>query len=423
MSSGYDPRVSRLWKLLRSPRLALGVLAFLAVYGGLAAWYPWQRPGGPRVPAWALALHLDRPFSSPVFLGAALLLFLSTAACTWDRTLRVAALFRGRVRPYGFQLPVRAGIDAAAFLAAQGFSRPRSGGACFRARAALWGGWVLHLGLLSLMAGVVAQQGWHDGGAFEIAEGESVRLAAPGTVFGRDRGAFAPSAPPDLAIGLLAFDPFLHQRGYAPDRASRIRVEPPGTAPIERALDRAAGVEVAGVTLFQAIPSGLAVVVESPQLGARALHLRDESDHRAHGTFNSPSGLPVVFGVDSDRSLHDPAGTGALAVWIEREGRRSPLAAGVPFDFGGEPARFVTVVRWGGFTYSINPGMPAVFAGFTLVLLGAALLTLPAGAAEIAATGVEPAAWVYLTRGREALVADWANATPPPSHTATEESS
>lgn len=415
--------MTRFWRQLRSPRLALTALGAVALYCGLAAWYPWLQVGAQKVPRWAAALHLDQPFSSPLFLGLIAVLFLSTAACTWDRTLRVAALASGRVHLSGIQLASRPGADLRGFLRAQGFGRPNASGVCFRSRFALWGGWVLHIGLLCLMAGVFVQQGFHDGGAFELAEGEALRLDAPRAVFDRERGALAATLPPSLEVGLLAFDPFLHQRGYAPDRASRLRITRAGASPVEASIDRAAGAEVGGVTLFQAIPAGLALVVELPGGEIRALHLHEETHTRSVGSFDSPGGRAVIFAIDSERHVDDPAGTGVLAVSSESAVARAALTPGAMFDFGGTPARFVAITRWGGFTYSIDPGMSAVFSGFALVLLGATLLTFPAGVAQISGAGAGSAAAVFLTRGREALAAEWQRTGGPVTDSEVKESS
>lgn len=405
-----NPAVTAVGRLLRSPRLALGVLGFLALYCGAAAWLPWQKPGADLAPRWAAALHLDRPFSSPAFLAATGVLFLSTAVCTWDRTVRVAALFRGRIRPWGFPLPESPGADAGAFLGDQGFGPPRADGVRFRFRPAIWGGWLLHMGLLAMVAGVIVQQGFHDGGAFELAEGESVRLDAARVVFGRDRGPFASEAPPPVKIGLVAFDPFLHQKGFAPDRASVLEIEREGHAPARAPMDRAAGVEAGSLTIFQAIPSGLALVVELSGGGARALHLREETHTRFAGTFDAPSGNPVRIVVESERHVDDPGGTGPLSIFAETAFERTRLAPGRTFDFGGASARAGPVVRWGGFTYSVDPGMPAVFGGFAFLLLGAALMSFPAGVAQTTGECGEAAGWVWVSRGREAILADWTRA-------------
>ena len=395
----------RVLPLLRSPRLALGVLGFLAGYCGLAAWLPWSNAGA-AVPSWAVTLGLDRPFAAPVFLLAVGLLFLSTVACLWERTPSTLRLWRGRGEGYGVSFESRPGLDFGGFLRSEGFRG--ASGPLFRYRHALWGGWVLHLGLVVLIAGVAVEQAFHEGGAFELSEGERLSLSAPGAVFARERGPLAPDTPPELLVTLVAFDPFLHQPGYAPDRASRIRVEGPGLAAREGTVDRADGVRAGPLTIYQAIPTGLALNVEGAGLGVRSFHLRTRTPLQADGEFLAPGGEPVRLGVTGERALDDPRGTGVLSVWIQRQGERAEIVPGTVFAFGTAPARLMSVGRWAGFTYARSPGMPAVFAGFAIVLLGATLLAFPAGVAWPGSTEERLAGRVFVTRGRELLLAEWA---------------
>jgi hypothetical protein len=68
----------------------------------------------------------------------------------------------------------------------------------------------------------------------------------------------------------------------------------------------------------------------------------------------------------------------------------------------------VSVGRWAGFTYARSPGIKAVFAGFGIVLLGASLLAFPAGVAWPGSPEDSRAGRVFVTRGRELLLAEWA---------------
>jgi hypothetical protein len=162
------------------------------------------------------------------------------------------------------------------------------------------------------------------------------------------------------------------------------------------------------VTVYQAIPTGLALNVEIAGFGGRSFHLRERSPLSAEGEFTAPDGETVRLGVSCERALDNPQGTGALHAWIEQRGRRIEVAPGTAFAFGTTAARLVSVGRWAGFTYSRSPGTAAVFAGFTLVLLGAALLTLPAGVAWLGPTDEGLAGRVFVTRGRDLLLAEWA---------------
>jgi hypothetical protein len=395
--------LSRLVQLLRSAGFARGTLLFLGAYAGVAAWLPWAREGG-APPAWAVATGLDHPFSAiPLLLGCAAL-FASTLACTWGRRSRVAALRRGELPPSAPVLGCRPGVDLEAFLRSQGF-RGR-GPVLLRHPIALWGGWIFHVGLLVLIAAVVIQQAFHDGGAFELTEGEQATLAQPGVVFGRERGPFAPANPPEISVGLLSFDPFQHQRGYAPDRASRVVLQQSGGERVQVMLDRAAGVSLGSILVYQAIPSGLAVNLEIAGQGVRSVHLRSTDERRAAASVLDPAGRAVTLTASAEHPLDDPRGTGALTVRLEEPGHVVTLAPGVPFDFGGRPARLVSVARWSGFTYARSPGMPGIFAGFALVLAGALLIVFPAGVARLPGPGEEGGARV-VGRGTDVIVRRW----------------
>lgn len=272
---------------------------------------------------------------------------------------------------------------------------------------ALRGGWILHVGLLVLVAAVLVQQAFHDTGAFDLTEGETARLSGRGIVFGRERGPLAPAAPPDVEITLERFDPFLHQEGYASDRMSRIAIARTGQPARTETVDRAAGARAGPVEIFQAIPTGLAVNVEIAGMGTRSVHLRPESERAASAVVEDPAGRPARLSAVTERRADDPRGTGALRVELEQGGERLGLEPGVAFSFGGRAARLVSVGRWGRFTYARSPAMPGVFLGFALVVLGCALLAFPAGVARLAPPGADPAARVFQPRGRDALVAEW----------------
>lgn len=402
--------MDRILKLLRAPRLALGVIGFLAAWTATGAWASWTQPGGPPAPAWARATGLAHPFTSWPFLAAVALLFASTLACTWGRRARILALRRGQLPPAALRLPRRA-TDVRAFLGEQGFRG--EGELLTRFAPALWGGWLLHVGLLTLIAAVLVQQAFSDSGVFDLTEGETARLSAPGTVFGREHGPFARAALPDVEVRLDRFDPYLHQPGYAPDRLSRLTVTVAGQAPRPEAVDRAAGIRAGDAEIFQAIPAGLALTLEVPGMGLRALRLQAEGPRRAAAAVADPAGAPARFVVESERDLDSPQGTGRLRIALEAGGTRLALEPGAAFPFGGGAARLVAVGRWGRFTWTRTPGLSGVFAGFALVLAGCALLVFPAGVARLGRPGEEAAAVLFTVRGAAAVAAEWERAGPP----------
>ncbi len=373
--------VGSIIRFLRAPRTALAILAFQAAYATAAVWIE------------------SLSFSSPLFIASVCVLFLSTFVCTIERTRVNLALTRGAVRTYGVSLPRRDRADAEAFLRSAGFGG--NGPTLFRNRVALWGGWVLHAGVLALLFGILVQQALHDGGAFDLSEGEIARLSDPGVVFGRAAGMFAAATPPAVDVGLLAFDPFFHQKGYAPDRASRVVI-----SGREAFVDRARGVSSAGVTVYQAIPTSLAVVLEIPGAGMRSVHLAREGERRASADLKDLRDDCLRLVAVSERTIGDPQGTGRIDLFVERRGHRQRVDIGKELPFGGTNARVITISRWARFTYSRSPGMPLVFAGFLIVLAGSALLTLPSGVALLT-NDEHVAASVYMKRGADVLLHDW----------------
>jgi hypothetical protein len=399
---------------LRSAAFARAVLLYLAVFCGVGAWLPWTGSSPRPPPAWAVATGLDHPFSSLPFLAGVAALFASTLACTWGRLGRIRDLARGARPPGAVELAGPAG-EVTAFLRARGF---RGEGRLRRRFApALLGGWVLHVGLLVLVAGALVQQAFHDGGNFALTEGEQTDLSLPRVVFDRERGPLAPADPPALTVALDAFDPFLLEAGYAPDRHSTLVVERPGEPPRTVQLDRVRGVRFGGVTIYQAIPTGLSLVIDVERSGLRTVHMRPVGPTRSVGEALAPGDVVVPFELRSERPLGFRAGTGKLEASVGAERRQ--IAEGATFDFGPTRARLVGFARWGGFSYDRSPGKPAAWAGFALVLLGCALLVFPAGVAVVPCSPDDPPAWVFVARGAELIEAEWSAraGAPPPAGT------
>ncbi|MBI5507284.1 MAG: hypothetical protein HY903_00900 [Deltaproteobacteria bacterium] len=396
--------LSWVWRLLRSSGLALAIVAALATYVAAFAWLP-STEAGVATTGLGMALGIDQPFVAPPFLVLVALTFASTLACTLDRTRRTLALWRGLPAGGALELPERPDADPRVFLAGHGFRG--AGAVLFRNRLALWGGWAFHAGLLLLIAGVAVQRAYHDGGAFELTVDETARLDAPRVVFGRAPGPLADVDPPALAVTLLDFDPYLHERGFDRDRRSLLRVAAGDRVLVEGTVDRVHGLDAGAVTLFQALPHGLALEIELADTGRRGFRLHHDDDTHASGAFHAPDGTPARLSLASTRSLSDPLGSGGLRVFLEQRGAKIELQPGGAFAFGATSATLVSVRRWSGFTYGRSPAMPAVFFGFLFVLGGAALLACPAGVAQLAAPGHGIAARVYVSRGRDLMIAEW----------------
>ena len=377
------------------------------LYTAVVSWFPWLATATSSPPVWAVRLGLDHPFRSVPFLLACCLLFVNTFACTCHRFGRTLRLWRGELPPYAATLEGCPAERAACLLRDSGFRE--NGAVWYKNRFALWGGFVLHVGILSIILSVGVQQAFSDGGSFEVAQREIVGLQRSGVVFGREAGYLAPKTPPRLEVALDRFAANFRQIGYAPDRQSELTVLDPEhpDRKITGVIDRARGLAVGNATIYQAIPSGFALTVEVPRMGARIVHLRTKNQRTAAADLTDPSDEPVRFVLEAENSLNDPKGTGGLSVRIERRGASQTLLPGEEFRFGPGPARVTGISRWGGFTYARTPGIGLVFAGFGMALAGCFLLLFPAGVARCAERAQQQETRVYLTRGIDLLLVEW----------------
>lgn len=388
--------LARVIRFLAAPWLAAGVIGGMVLYATAAVGIPAADLGKPLG---------DRPFVAIPFLGLVVLLFLNTLSCTWLRGVKIFGLWRGLIPGGALEFTAETRSEINEFLQKAGYRG--TGVLLWRNRFAVGSGWFLHLGLLLLMIGVGAQLAFHDGAAFELAVGETVLISDPGAVFGRSKGPLAPNDPPQLRISLVSYDPHLHQEGFAPDRKSRLRLETDRGESKEVLLDRVQGATIAGTTVYQVMPAGVALVIDIPGIGMRAIHLQQVSDRRAEADITDPAGQPVRVIIESEFGLADRRGSGALRAQMIGPRHKEILEVGDSFLFGGVETRLRDVVRWSGFTYARSPGMPAVFAGFAVVLIACTLLLLPAGVACLEVSSEGAKARVWLNRGGAVLRADW----------------
>lgn len=388
---------------LASPRLVLYVLLFLSLYSLFAAWLGFYGDQLRSFGGLVAALAPEHPFLSPIFLLAGALLFFSTFACTLTRWPQINARWSGKAA--GSTVPLQGDkADVLAFLHSEGFrgSLPR----LYRFKFAFWGSWVMHVGLLFLIAGILVERAFHDDGAFALSQGETLNLSSISAVFNRQKGPLASSRPPEVEVTLLAFDPERHQQGYAPDRFIRLEVSDANKSQ-EMTLDRAAGGQFGDLIFHPAIQTGIALNLRIPGQGIRAVHLIRRSDKSASSSLVDLAGNPVVLGVDSERSLIDPTGTGHLQFWLERNGQRQTLRQSEPFSFGYTEATLMAPTRWAGFTYRRSAGVSAVWIGFAIILLGSTILVFPAGLADIEPKGDLVVARILLVRGSAILPGAW----------------
>ena len=375
-----------LWRFILSKTLALVVLIILAILCLSGGWLKWFKP------------EVDL-FSSPLFLMVVAILFLNTLACTVQRTGFVFSLLRGRLKGNPLVFP-SGGISFEDFLREKGFRGFSK--VYFKNRIALLKGWLFHIGILTMLLGIFLQQALYEEGVFDITVGQTLRL--PDDVIEKKRGILRRDEA-TAEFTLLDFDPFYYQEGYARDRLSKLIVNYSNkTYPV--LLNRVKGERIDSLTIYQAIPHGLSLVVEIDGKGLFTFALKDHTEKEARVDFLDPSGEKATFLIKTENPLHDPKGVGDFRLYYKRDGDTLEITKGKEFSLGGLKARLVDIKRWSRFTYAINPGMPFVFLGFFITVSGVFILLFQGGIAFPDETG-HVAGYVYLTHGGEDMLKEW----------------
>ena len=132
-----------------------------------------------------------------------------------------------------------------------------------------------------------------------------------------------------------------------------------------------------------------------------------ESERLATADVTLPDGVQARFTVEAERPFDDRRGSGSLVIRYERDEVNTEVSKGDSIEFGNSAAILVDLVRWSGFTFVRSPGMPAVFAGFALVLAACVLLTFPSGLVRLDTRDDSVVARVWLNRGSAVVAAAW----------------
>lgn len=375
-----------IWRFLRSKGLALFLLIILAILCLTGGWLKWVRP------------EIDI-FTSPVFLITIVLFFLNTFACTIQRTGFVLLLLKGKIPENSLVFPLR-DISFEGFLIERGFkctSKPY-----VKNRLALIKGWLFHVGILVMLTGIFVQQALYEEGTFDITVGQTLRL--PQDTIERKKGLLRKDNS-YLEVTLLDFDPFYYEKGYARDRLSRLIINYSGKVkPVS--LTRVKGADIDSLTIYQGIPHGLSLIMEIEGRGIYTFFLRDVSERMARAEFSDPEGKRASFSMTTENPINDPKGIGDFRLYYERNGNIVQIFMNKDFEFGGLKARLKEIRRWSRFTYAINPGMPLVFIGFLIAVVGSIVFLFQGGIAMPDESG-KVAGYVYVTRGGEVMLNEW----------------
>jgi cytochrome c biogenesis protein len=400
-AAGSWRRLLRLVAWIADLRLAIGLLLLIAVASGIgtaipqkeaaefyhqrydsAPWLGWLKADG------LLRLQLDHVYSSGWFLALLALLGLALILCSWrrqwpalqaslrwidyttPRQLSKLALAKTIAAPRADALP-----QLEARLRQQGWTvRAQEGRlAARKGLVGRVGPLLVHTGLVVLMVGAA----WGS-----LAGQRLEQFLAPG----RELELLDRQGHPQVTLALDGFEISRDPAGRPEQFTSRMRLIPPSPDPVPSpAPEKAAGapdqrqVEISvnhplryrGMTLYQAdwtlasiqIQLGRSPVLELPlqrfpQLGEQVwgllLPTRPDGSQPVLLTLTSEEGPVEVFGADG------------TSLALLRPG-------GEAMEVQGLPIRVAGVLPASGILLKRDPGVPLVYSGFAIALLGGAL--------------------------------------------------
>lgn len=308
------------WKKLKSVRLAIGLIAFIAAGSILATLIPQGKESAyylgamPRIVAEIVTqTGLTRYFSSILFLLPMLAFFLNLGACTVDRLSRELRKKGGR----------RHGPD------------------------------ILHVGLLLLIVGSLVSFSGRQEGAVRLAPGDSVDL------------------PAGESLTLKAFDYLTYDDGRPKDWVSTVDIAKEGKtvrAGVEIRVNRP--LRLGALTIYQSSYSQeFLLAVKAPD-GAETLVARGKS-------FQAP-GIDIFY-MTTEPSTEPSvvaSGSGGMRIVARvKVGSGEAAAVRVPKEgvaLGAYRAEMRAALTTG-LEAVVDPGYGVVFAAFVMIGLGTAL--------------------------------------------------
>ena len=380
----------RLLALLGDLRLAIGLLLLIALASALGTALPQSEPAsayhdhydaqpwlGLLTAAPILALQLDHVYSSGWFL--ALLALLATSLTTCSIRRQWPALQSGlqwvdhqhprQLSQYSIALTREAEPQSlhnlARLLQRRGWKVQRKTGRLAARQGVIAGRsgpLLVHVGLIVLMTGAA----WGGLGGQRLE-----RFLAPG----RSLDLVNRQGETRLSIRLQDFSVDRDARGQAQQFHSQLLFSAPAMAaprPVDISVNHPA--RIGGVTVYQADWRVAALTVQLggsprlqfplqplPSLGEQvwgvALPTRPDGSHPVLLTVASEQGPVLAYDSNGER-------LGALRV------------AGPPLDVDGLPIRVAHVLPASGLLIKRDPGVPLVYAGFAVALLGGGLSVL-----------------------------------------------
>lgn len=419
--------IARVWravlKFFGSARLALVLLTFLGLWSAVATAVPQGDATAKSVAEWAAenaaaervvdALGLHQAFGAPLFLGAAILLAISTLVCSVART-RAAVARSGQLRE-------ARGLDAAGVAAASDFSvacapgmsaevcaeraadaladlgiKTRRDGAVLRSISPLWAVWgspVFHWSLLALMLAVALGGLVRAEGTMALAVGDA-KPDGPESYVTVDSGPWHQWDSIDRAIRVDAFDPAYEADGMVRGAVPTVSVlDAAGEALVTKAVYANSKLHLGSLSVHApdcGLVVRLAILDEAGQVVTRPVQFVDFSQEAEGGTVPmQPLALKDRLGNVVLRMIAtvplDTVSEGGYGEWIPdqpsalvrlvdgggvvlAEGSVSP-GTDLAIE-GGGVVRLVDIGWYSRLVVVDDPTVPLVYATMLLALLG-----------------------------------------------------
>lgn len=379
-------RLASAWRIATSTWLAAVLILCVAVIATIGSLLPqvavtspealaaWQS-GHPGITAVARPLGLFGAFSSWPFIVLLAALALDLAACTIDRFVRIG-------RPKAFP------------------------------RFPLLGSLLLHLGLLALLAGGVLTAAYRFDGTAVATEGQVVNLGVPQGYVRLSRGPLAQrQAPPQVELELEGFRPTYRSR--VPTRfTSDIVLRSPdgGARRVGVGVNRPETIRGFAVTQadFGFSPDLLVADADGrPIVDALvALSSRRTGTETVYEDFIPMPGTEdrIMLRVYPDVSRRGGRGGSASpepkdpALWARLVNRagvtrdEALLKPGKEATLAGYRVIFRDLRYWSAFRIAKDPGLPVVYGGFVVCLIGLVLRYVHLGPAPGTEAGAGPGA-------------------------------
>ncbi|RJQ51953.1 MAG: hypothetical protein C4521_11215 [Actinobacteria bacterium] len=250
----------------------------------------------------------------------------------------------------------------------------------------LWGSVVLHTGLLFILAGGLLTAAFHLDGTVAMTVGQSVDLSKESGFLRLQRGLLsAPGSLPPLTMKLESFEPRF-TRG-SPVAFDSIVLLGLGRGRVRRRVEvnRPAGAQGYAITQAEyGYSPRIALELDGRPLGDAfvALRSRRAPSGPVYEDFVTAPGLEdrlILRVFPSEGKASGGTEAGFLTARLESGGGRTQrrIEMGGSARVGRLTVRFVELRYWSAYRIRSDAGLPVVYAGFIVCLLGAILRYLP----------------------------------------------